>query len=227
MTPDGLHPRVQLSGERGGMDNYIAALTAVGVQPVPGCCPAPDLTCEGLLLCGGGDLDPALFGQEDRGSHPPDRERDRAELELFQAYFQAGKPILGICRGMQVINVALGGTLIQDLSPEIRPRHTAPSGDVVHPVRAVEGSLLRRLYGPRFWVNSAHHQAVDRLGEGLRAAAWAEEGFPEAVEWAERRILAFQFHPERMSFGNRRGDTIDAGEIFRVFEAACWWNDPW
>ncbi|MCI8422597.1 MAG: gamma-glutamyl-gamma-aminobutyrate hydrolase family protein [Lawsonibacter sp.] len=218
--------RIQLSGEPDGMQNYFDALTQAGAVPVGGYCPSPDLTCDGLVLCGGGDLDSALFGQENRGSEAPDHARDAAELALFQAFFQAGKPILGICRGMQVINVALGGTLIQDLPPEARARHTGPEGDLVHPVRALEGSLLHDLYGAVFSVNSSHHQAVDRLGEGLRATAWAEEGFPEALDWIDRRIMAFQFHPERMAFSRRRPDTVDTAELLRAFEALCWWNTP-
>lgn len=216
--------RLQVSGGTGQMDNYCAAVRDAGGEPLAGYCPAPDLSCDGLVLCGGGDIESTLFGQEDRGSQPPDRERDRAELALFRSFFQAGKPILGICRGMQLINVALGGTLIQDLPPEQRARHTAEEGDLVHTILAQPGSLLCDLYGPSFQVNSAHHQAVDVLGEGLRVTARSEEGFPEAADWIERRIMAFQFHPERMSFGKRRPDTIDAEAIFRVFLEICWWN---
>ncbi|NBI10850.1 gamma-glutamyl-gamma-aminobutyrate hydrolase family protein [Colidextribacter sp. OB.20] len=213
---------LQMSGAAGQMDNYCDAIRALGGEPRAGYCPAPDLSCGGLVLCGGGDIESTLFGQENRGSNPPDRGRDRAELELFRAFYEAGKPILGICRGMQLINVALGGTLIQDLPPDQRARHNWAEGDLTHSVRARPGSLLHDLYGPSFQVNSAHHQAVDQLGEGLRAAAWSEEGLPEALEWNERQIMAFQFHPERMSFGRRRPDTIDAEGIFRVFLELCW-----
>ena len=132
------------------MDNYCAAVRGAGGEPQAGCCPAPDLRCDGLVLCGGGDLESTLYGQENRGSHPPDRERDRAEMALFRAFYGAGRPILGICRGMQLINVALGGDLIQDLPPAQRALHTAPDGDLVHTVRARPGRLLHNLYGPSF-----------------------------------------------------------------------------
>ena len=213
--------RIQLSGEPGGLENYCAAIRAAGGEPVPGCCPDPDLHCGGLVLCGGGDVESTRYGQENRGSNPPDRARDQAELALFQAFFQAGKPILGICRGMQLINVALGGDLVQDLPPEQRLFHAWDQQDKIHPVRALEGSLLCRLYGPVFPVNSAHHQAVGRLGRGLRITAWSESGFAEAIECPERHILAVQFHPERMSFGRRRPDTIDGADIFHGFAEDC------
>lgn len=209
--------RLQLSGSPGGMKNYVQALSQLGACSVPGYAPQPDLSCDGLVLCGGGDLDSALFGQENCGSNPPDPVRDRAELALFDAFFRAGRPILGICRGMQVINVALGGDLIQDLPPHLRPFHT-PRGreDQVHLIRAAEDSFLQRLYGPVFPVNSWHHQAVGRLGEGLRAVAWAEGGFAEALEHTGRPILGLQFHPERLAL-DRRPDRVDGGPILAHF----------
>ena len=214
-------PRIQLSGAKGKLDNYCQAVCGAGGFPVPGYAPEPDLTCDGLILCGGEDVDPALYGQENQGSLPPDPLRDRAELALFHAFFQAGKPIFGICRGVQVLNVALGGDLIQDLPPQVRPFHTRKGGDQVHPIRCEEGSFLHRLYGPLFPVNSSHHQAVGRLGEGLRAAAWSEGGFLEAVELAGRPVLGVQFHPERMAFARRRADTVDGAPIFNHFVNLC------
>lgn len=212
---------IQVSGPPEGMVNYCAALECLGAVPVAGYCPEPDLRCDGLLLCGGGDLDCTLFGQENRGSEAPDHARDRAELALFRTYLSAGKPILGICRGMQVINVALGGDLIQDLPPAVLPFHGRAGRDLVHPVRTAEGSFLHRLYGPVFPVNSSHHQAIDRLGEGLSAVAWSESGLAEAVVHQGRPILGVQFHPERMSFARRRVDTVDGAAIFKEFLGLC------
>lgn len=214
-------PKIQLSGELEYVDNYCAAIRSSGGEPLPGYCPAPDLTCDGLVLCGGGDIESTLYGQPDQGSQPPDKNRDKAELALFRAFYQAGKPILGICRGMQVINVALGGTMIQDLPPAQRAFHTTPDGDAVHPVTALEGASLHQFYGPLFHVNSSHHQAVDALGTGLRAIAWAESGFAEAIDLPGYPLLGVQFHPERMSFGRRRLDTADGAAIFAWFLDVC------
>lgn len=214
-------PRIQLSAPERGAEHYLAAVRGAGGEPVSGFCPAPDLSCAGLILCGGGDLDCALFGQTNQGSNPPDRDRDRAELALFRAFYAAGRPILGICRGMQVINVALGGTLIQDLPQAQRVFHTWGPGDQVHPVACREGTLLHTWYGPLCAVNSAHHQALDRLGEGLRAAAWSESGVIEAVDLPGFPLLGVQFHPERMSFACRRLDTVDGRAVFDWFLAQC------
>lgn len=197
-------PKIQISGEKGGLERYIRAVERAGGIPVPGICPEPDPSCDALVLCGGGDLDPALFGQENRGAHPPDRERDRAEMTLAEAYLTWEKPVLGICRGMQVLNVFLGGTLIQDLPPAWRDTHQGEE-DVYHSIRCRSGSLLERLLGPCPVVNSAHHQAVDRLGRDLKASAWAPEGFVEGFENNILPVLGVQFHPERLS-GSGRGE---------------------
>lgn len=214
-------PRLQVSAPGEGADNYTAALERAGGDPVSACCPAPDLSCAGLVLCGGGDIACEFFGQEDRGSNPPDLARDRAELALFQAFYRAGKPILGICRGMQIINVALGGTLIQDLPQPQRDFHTWEGADKIHPVACLEGSLLHRLYGPLCSVNSAHHQGLDRLGEGLRTIAWSEGGVAEAVDLPGYPLLGVQFHPERMAGPLRRPDTVDGGAILHWFLEIC------
>lgn len=218
---DVIGPRIQISGAAGYMARYHDAIQAAGGIPVDGYAPAPDPSCDGLLLCGGDDIAPHFFGQENQGSDPPDLVRDEAELALFRAYYQARKPIFGICRGIQLINVALGGTLIQDLPAHIKPFHGGGARSRIHPIRAEEGSLLASLYGPIFPVNSIHHQAVDRLGEGLRATAWAESGFVEAFEHESRPILGVQFHPERMAFALRRPDTVDAEPLFLHFVQMC------
>lgn len=203
------------------MDNYINAINHGGGVPLASYCPVYDENCAGLVLCGGGDIASARFGQENCGSNPPDLARDEAELPLVQAYLAAGKPILGICRGLQIINVALGGTLIQDLPPRLKPFHAKKSGDILHPVVAEEGSLLHRLYGAHFVVNSYHHQGVDVWGAGFQTTAWSESGVVEGMEHRILPVLGVQFHPERMAYDNRREDTIDGALIFQWFLQQC------
>jgi len=203
--------RILLSTGRDPSPNYARALRAAGGEICAQYCPPVDLRWDALVLCGGGDLEPSLFHQEDRGSHPPDRERDRAELALATAFLEAGKPVLGICRGLQVLNVALGGDLIQDLGPEGNLFHAHDGADKIHPVATAPDSLLRRLYGPLLMTNSAHHQAAGRPGRGVSVTAWSEGGVIEALELPGRPVLGVQFHPERMS----APATGDGAPIFR------------
>jgi putative glutamine amidotransferase len=161
---------------------------------------------DGLLLTGGGDLDPARFGQE---RHPTVYDvaplRDDLELELTRRALEEDRPVLAICRGIQVLNVALGGTLVQDL-PSERPgpivhSQTAPRHEPTHPVKVQgEGSRLGEVLGaPEVQVNSMHHQAIDRLGGGLREVAWAPDGVIEGVEMpGPGFVLGVQWHPEEL-----------------------------
>lgn len=212
-----MKPNILISTGGGDAANYIAAVGAAGGLGAARYLPGPDLAYDGLVLAGGDDLDPALFGQEDRGSRGIDRARDRAELALLEAFLGAGKPVLAICRGHQVVNVWLGGDLLQDLDPSLAPFHGDGEEDRVHSVTAAEGSLLHRLYGPVFAVNSSHHQALGRLGRGLAAAARSGDGVVEAVEHDSLPLISVQFHPERMTGEKARPDTVDGGAVFRAF----------
>ncbi len=173
----------------GDFRNYIKALEALRVTIV-----RDDPTdCAGLLLPGGGDVDPALYGQENAGSVGIDGERDAREKALFEYFLAQRRPILGVCRGTQLINVLLGGTLHQDI-PGHRDEH---NDNFLHGSRA-EDPLLVSLYGERFPINSTHHQAIDRLGDGLSAVQWADDGTVEAVRHESLPIFAVQWHPERL-----------------------------
>lgn len=149
--------------------------------------------CGGLLLSGGGDLDPSLYGQS-RASHrlSLDPRRDTEEFALLRAFCARGKPVLGICRGIQTINVFFGGTLLQEV---------AGHDGIPHPVTTVAGTRVSCLAGGFFKANSYHHQAVGRLAPGLRAAAYADDGQIEALEHESLPILGVQWHPERMVAG--------------------------
>ena len=169
--------------------NYTAALERLGAAVERRNAEA----CDALLLPGGGDIDPRRYGQRPTRSQDIDAARDACELALFRRFAAEGKPILGICRGLQLVNVALGGTLCQHIDGHSR----ADGADRRHLVRT-DDALLLSLYGERFPVNSAHHQRAARLGVGLRAAAWAEDGTIEALRHEALPIFAVQWHPERL-----------------------------
>ena len=164
---------------------------------------------DGLLFSGGSDLDPSLYDQEPHeetfGIHVA---RDRAELALLEAALERDMPVLAICRGSQVLNVARGGDLVQHL-PEVvgdeKHKHT-PGTFADHDVTLEEGTRLGSLLGDHAPVKSHHHQGIGRIGEGLRVAAHAEDGTVEAVEDPDRRFaVGVLWHPE-------------AGEDARLFE---------
>lgn len=209
--------RVFMRCQEGTNENYLAALTACGMEVVQSLDLSLAMQCDGLLLHGGGDADPALYGQENMGSHPPDKARDEDELELFALFRALNRPILGICRGHQMINIALGGTLIQDLPDERHRQDERTKIDRIHLV-TVTHPLLRDLYGDSFTANSSHHQAIDRLGEGLMPTCISDDGVVEGIIHENGQIIGVQFHPERMAFARRREDTADGEGIFRLFE---------
>ena len=217
-----MRPRILLSSSKGSCDSYEQAILQSGGIPSAFYCPPLDTGYDGLILCGGGDIDPIHFDQANCGSQNIDPERDAAELALVWAYLSAGKPILGICRGCQVVNVAMGGSLIQDLPDNLRPFHTSGGEEgLIHPVRAAEGSFFAQTYGPHFMVNSYHHQAVSALGEGLYPTVWSEGGVVEAMEHEQLPVLCVQFHTERMAFGLRKSDTVDGEAVFRWLMERC------
>jgi putative glutamine amidotransferase len=157
---------------------------------------------DGLILSGGGDLDPASYGAaRDPACGPANPDRDNAELELARQALDRALPVLGICRGLQVINVVLGGTLIQHLPDTVGHDGHSPeeSRHGSHKVSVAPGSQLARLLGrTEADVPTHHHQAAGRLGDGLVATAWADDGTVEAVELAEPAsfMVAVQWHPE-------------------------------
>ncbi len=209
--------KVFIYGEEEQLANYAAAVRGVGGEPVFSKELADAAACDGLLLPGGGDVDPNRYGQENTASAGIDPQRDGDEIALIHIFLETGRPILGICRGMQVLNVSLGGTLVQDVPHTETHKWQEMTGDRVHAIAAEPDCFLRPLYGEKFAVNSAHHQAVDRPGDALKVTARTLDGTPEALEWPEKRLYAVQFHPERMAFAHRRTDTVDGQSIFEFF----------
>jgi putative glutamine amidotransferase len=196
---------------------YFIACTAVGAVPwmVPLLDQDPDTIraiyerLDGIFIAGGVDMDPTSYG-EDRHElcGRTDLPRDRVELMLVRWALDEGKPVFGVCRGMQVINVAAGGTLVQDCSlwaEAIKHDYFPGAGwardYLAHDLRLAEGSRLQQAFGAgEAKVNSMHHQGVLRLGDGLVPTAWAPDGLVEAVESAreDHWVVGVQWHPEML-----------------------------
>ena len=224
-----------LSGYRtrlqGQFLSYIGALERAGgiplIIPLLG---EEDLAqvaafADGLLLGGGGDVHPSFYGEEPtEWLMGADLERDRVEIFLARKFLELGKPILGICRGVQVLNVAAGGTLFQDIlrqRPGSNPHSFMPPDfppdHIAHTVTLKPDSLLASILGcSSLGVNSRHHQAVKDVAPGFEAVAWAEDGLIEAIEKADKNpfALGVQWHPENFS-----GPPM--AKIFEAFVKSC------
>ncbi|MCW2636982.1 MAG: glutamine amidotransferase [Blastococcus sp.] len=194
--------------------SYADAVAEVGGEPVllPTGAVTPDVVerLDGLVLAGGADIDPARYGEEP-GPHTTTirPERDASETAVLQAALDRDLPILAICRGMQLLNVLLGGTLLQHLPvvPETEPHLLQLGRFARREVRTAADSELGRLLGPVASADCHHHQALDRIAPPLSPSAWSEDGVVEGVELPGRRFcLAVQWHPE-------------AGEDRRLFAA--------
>jgi gamma-glutamyl-gamma-aminobutyrate hydrolase PuuD len=199
----GIATRITASGDYDVLPAYLQAIQSAGGTPV--LIRPHDVTEElvdtlhGILIPGGADVDPALYGQLNSASEGIDPSTDELDLRLIALALAHHLPLLGICRGIQVINVALGGTLVQDL-PSQRDasiNHNVKRPLVGHRVTIDPSSRLASLLGNNPEVNSYHHQGLDRLALGLRAIAWSTDGLIEAVEG--KNLLAVQWHPERMT----------------------------
>ena len=194
--------RVYILGNAERYRNYRHAVeTAGGLVQFGG----EPQNCDALLLPGGGDIEPWRYGQENTASRNLEPERDAREMELLEQFIARKRPVLGICKGFQIINVFFGGTLIQDF-----PGHHAVAGvDRYHRVRSVSAELTYAC-GEGCIVNSAHHQIVDRIGKGLRVLQWAPDGVVEAFSHKDMPVWGMQWHPERL-----KGEV--GNSVFRAF----------
>ncbi len=176
------------------------------------------MACDGLLLPGGGDIDPVYFGQPPLPAcGKPNIPRDTVEPLLLKSFLAADKPVFAVCRGIQMINVALGGNLFQDIAPIADCPHN-DHWDKIHTVTVRRGTLLRSiLQADRVTVNSQHHQAVDKLAPGLMVSALSPDGFVEALEKPDARFcLGVQWHPEWLS-----AEDTQQQALFDAFVQAC------
>lgn len=179
------------------------------------------LACDGLLMPGGADLQPHLYGQtpsEKLGKTEP--KRDEGEWAMLDAFVPTGKPVLCICRGVQLMNVYFGGTLHQDIVDISRCKHSdfKNRADSTHSVNLVPGTKLHAILGADSCpVNSIHHQAADRIAEGLTVSAVSEDGIVEGLERADHPFfVGVQWHPEHMG-----GKSAQQRRIFDAFVKSC------
>lgn len=216
---------------KGPESPYFKALVAARVRPeeiqVVTAAGEARVSCEafdGVLFTGGEDVDPELYGEQIKYDNVKvNRARDDFERALLDGAMKSGLPILGICRGTQMINVRFGGTLYQDLKNdrplELDHKQQGSRSEPTHSVTVTEpDSLLHGVFTGMCRVNSLHHQAINRLGHGLKVTAHSEDGLDEAVELAEEYpfFLAVQWHPEEMF--SERPEQL---KIFEQFVARC------
>jgi putative glutamine amidotransferase len=172
---------------------------------------------DAVLFSGGADIHPSRYGAvQENTIYPPERLRDQFELALLDGALERDLPVLGICRGLQLLNVATGGTLHQDVPPHAR--YDVPGDAEVDEVAVTPGTLLHDLYGPRRLVNSLHHQTIERLADGWIVAARSADGTIEAIELPDRDVVGVQWHPELMA--SRAQDPIFAWLVERAAERA-------
>lgn len=189
--------KAAIVGRKPDTDNYTKYVLRQGHTPVVTLNIDDMAECDCLLLPGGGDITPAFFGEKNHGSRKIDTELDILQLQALDFCIKKHIPVLGICKGVQVINVGLGGTLYQDM-PTAR-FHSYENGDKYHETVIAKGSCLHDLYGDHAIVNSAHHQAIRKLGSGLTVIQRCpEDDCIEAVVHRELPILGVQWHPERI-----------------------------
>jgi putative glutamine amidotransferase len=217
-----MKPRVAIShNDRAKAEPYLEAVEAAGGEPVHVTAEsgADMRDFDALVLCGGVDVNPALYGQERQAETQPSNDaRDRFEGELLRDALAADKPILAVCRGIQFFNVAHGGTLIQHLGSDVHDSRQPEEYEPVHRVHVEEKTHLAQAIGAGdFRVNSWHHQAIDRVGTGLSVSAHSEDGLVEGLERPDKKFaVAVQWHPEEMA----PADAVQR-KLFREFIAAA------
>ena len=234
-------PRIALPEIDQDVRNYTRAIYAAGMEPIVISVESDQLQngwqqeyldhaqyqidrYDGLILPGGCDINPKRYGQKDEGQCLSVMDAmDELQLCILDDFVRGGKPVLGICRGHQLINVYFGGTLIQHLPTAFRHfREPDSPTDKQHWGRNREGSWLESIYGQTFSHNSSHHQAVEQLGKGLAADSWCpEDGVVEAMHHESLPIYSVQWHPERMCLNHTRDDTVNGLPLLQFFCRQC------
>lgn len=207
--------------------DYAERIVQAGGIPIlainPDCAEEYADLADGLLLSGGKDVQPSLFGQETMYDFVlTDEARDDLEWKIMKAFIDRKKPIFGICRGVQVMNVYFGGTLIQDIPDQLGGDHAK---GVNHDLEVKKDSILGKLFGESMYINSYHHQGIDKVADGFIATAWSDANGHKLVEAIEHESLPFwsvQWHPERMSGKvTNPVNCVDSMPIFEYFVNQC------
>lgn len=197
MQINNLKNKIAILGRKKDTANYERFLSENNFIPLTTLNPGEVSSCSGLLLPGGGDITPAFFGEHNRGSRNIDTELDILQFQALDLCIRHKLPVLGICKGMQLINIAFGGNIIQDMPSA--EAHLQSGHDLYHPTYIMPGSILYDLYGHDAIVNSAHHQCIDRAGNELRIIQRSlNDDCPEAIIHENLPIMGLQWHPERL-----------------------------
>lgn len=192
-------PMIAIVGRSENTYNYENALRTMGISCITTLNTAEAAQADRLLLPGGGDITPVFFGQANHGSRNIDTELDLLQFQALTLFIEQKKPVLGICKGLQVINVHLGGTIIQNI--DTANTHKWTGKDQYHYVyhsRLDRTDFFYQLYGNSTSVNSAHHQAVGKLGKGLVPVCRAGDNVTEGIMHTCLPLIAVQWHPERI-----------------------------
>lgn len=207
--------KIGIAGKKGQTNNYERSCTELGLFPCTSLSLSTLSTCDALILPGGSDITPGFYGQGNHGSRGIDTELDLLQIQALEYFIRAGKPVLGICKGMQLINVYFGGTLIQDLPNH--KEHQQDEGDLLHASTVTEDCVLSHLYGYEFVINSNHHQAVDKVGRHLHIIQMSHDNVIEGIKHDTLPIIAVQWHPERLPFIQTKKASLPGNLLLRAF----------
>jgi len=214
--------RIAIPTYEGTAEKYVAVLTQLGAEVTVVHMEGDPARFDGILLPGSTwNVDPARYGREVEGVPEVKPELDQVQFTVLDRFVKAGKPVFGICRGHQLLNVYFGGTLIQNLPR--KDHHIMLPADpyLAHGSVAEEDGFLFPLYGRRFPVNSSHRQAAETLGPGMRAVQWSDDGVVEATQHETLPCYSVQWHPEQMCLAYLRGDTVDGSAVLNWFLDKC------